>query len=70
MPRTYDEAWVEKQLHDSPPKGYKLQMFEFFAFLDYKNDITYAMTACYNYGFQRGRKFERTRAAKKRLRRD
>lgn len=61
MPRTYDEAWAEKRLNDFPPNGYKLLMPEFFAFLAYKNDIVYAMTACYNYGFRRGRNYERNR---------
>ena len=66
MPRIYDDAWVEKQLHDSLPRGYKLLITELFAFLDYKNDVTYAMTACYNYGFRRGRNYERNRVNKPR----
>ncbi len=65
MPRTYDDAWVEKQLHDAPPRGYKLLITELFAFLDYKNDLTNAMTACYNYGFRRGRRYERNRGGEK-----
>ena len=64
MPRTYDDAWVEEQLGDKPPKGYGLVMNEVFAFLLYGKDAAYAIAACYNYGFRRGRNYERRRGLK------
>lgn len=62
MPREYDDAWVKKQLDDQPPRGYKLLVTQVMSFLAYRGDVTYAMTACYNYGFRRGRNYEKNRA--------
>ncbi len=59
MSRALDDAWVKTQLDANPPGRYKLLVTELFAFLGYRNDICIAMAACYNYGFRRGRNFER-----------
>lgn len=64
MPRIYDDAWVKKQLDDKPPRGYKLLVSQVMSFLAYKEDITCAMSACYNYGFHRGREYEKNRAGR------
>ena len=66
MPRTYDDEWVKKQLDAWPPDGYTLTIPEVVGFLGYGEDVCFALAACYNYGFQRGRNFERNAAKRKR----
>ena len=59
MPRVFDKEWYEKQLHDQPPNYYKMTVAEFGGFLSNDDDFCLSLAAAYNYGFRRGRNFER-----------
>lgn len=66
MPRIYDNEWVKKWLDEWPPGRYKITVFEAVGFLGYGEGVLYALAACCNYGFQRGRNFEKNAAKRKR----
>ncbi len=67
MPRTYDDEWVKKWLDKWPPECYKMTVFEAAGFLGYGKGVLHALAACCNYGFRRGRNFERNNAKRKRF---
>ena len=66
MPRTYDDEWVKKWLEEWPPEHYKMTVIEAAGFLEYGPGVLFALTASYNYGFQRGRNYEKNAARRRR----
>ena len=59
MPRVYDKEWFEKHLLDKPPAHYNMTVVELIGFISNNDDICYTLAAAYNYGFRRGRNYER-----------
>lgn len=66
MPRVYDDKWFEKQLNDYPPEHYRMTFAELAGILFNSDDICFTMAACYNYGFRRGRNYEKNTGKRKR----
>ncbi len=65
MSKSVNEAWFEKYLNARPPQRYDLMLDELFALKSYFKDEVQMMSFLYNYGFSRGRNYQRALARKK-----
>ncbi len=61
MKKTHNEIWAEEMKNRKPPAAYRMTLAEACA-LAYMEDCLFSVSAAYNYGFQRGRNYERNRA--------
>ncbi len=61
MRKKHDEAWAEEMRDAMPPAGYRMTLAEGCT-LAYMEDCLFSVSAAYNYGFRRGRNYERARA--------
>lgn len=56
MSKTRDDAWAKEMLETKPPKGYAMTLVEGYC-LTRLGDPLYSVSAAYNYGFLRGKRF-------------
>lgn len=65
MSKHHDEDWAEEMFREKPPAGYAPTLLEAVTLAD-MGDQMKAVSAAYNYGFIRGRRYEKAHARKMR----